>query len=134
MSRHHFFNPEGMPPATGFSYGAMSGGGRLLHIAGLTGRRADGTISDDLVEQFTVACEAVAQVIGEAGGEPSDLVSMTIFTSDVAGYKNQLKPIGERFRAVFGRHYPPMALIGISELFDEQALIEVVTVAVVPET
>lgn len=134
MSRHHFFNPEGMPPATGFSYGAMSSGGRLLHIAGLTGRQGDGSISDDLVEQFAVACEAVAQVIAEAGGEPSDLVSMTIFTSDVAGYKSQLKPIGERFRAVFGRHFPPMALIGISELFDEQALIELVTVAVVPET
>ncbi len=133
MSRHHFFDPEGMPPATGFSYGALSTGGRLLHIAGLTGRRADGTISDDLVEQFAVACEAVARVIVEGGGEPSDLVSMTIFTSDVAGYKSQLRPIGERFRTVFGRHYPPMALIGISELFEEEALIELVCVAVVPE-
>lgn len=133
MSRHHFFDPEGMPPATGFSYGALSTGGRLLHIAGLTGRRADGTISDDLVEQFAVACEAVARVIVEGGGEPSDLVSMTIFTSDVAGYKSQLRPIGERFRTVFGRHYPPMALIGISELFEEEALIELVCVAVVPD-
>src|SRR5690606_34878479 len=75
MSRHLFFDPEGLPPASGFSYGAISSGGRLLHIAGMTGRKADGTITDDLVEQFSVACEGVARVIDEAGGEPSDLVS-----------------------------------------------------------
>lgn len=134
VSRHHLFDPEGMAPAVGFSYGALSAGGRVLHIAGLTGHRVDGTISDDLVDQFSVACEAVAQVITETGGEPSDLVSMTIYTTDVAGYKSQLAPIGERFRAVFGRHFPPMALIGISRLFDEKAQVELVCVAVVPDS
>lgn len=133
MSRHHFFDPEGLPAASGFSYGAISSGGRLLHIAGMTGRKADGTIADDMVEQFSVACQGVARVIDEAGGEPSDLVSMTIFTSDVAGYKSRLRPIGERFRAVFGRHYPPVALVGIAELFDEEAVVELICVAVIPD-
>lgn len=133
MSRHHLFDPDGMAPAVGFSYGALSAGGRLLHIAGLTGHHPDGSISEDLVDQFSIACESVARVITEAGGEPSDLVSMTIYTSDVDGYKSQLGPIGEGFRAVFGRHYPPMALIGISRLFDEKAQVELVCVAVVPD-
>ena len=133
MSRHHLFDPDGMAPAVGFSYGALSAGGRLLHIAGLTGHHADGTISDDLVDQFSVACKAVAKVIVTAGGEPSDLVLMTIYTTDVTGYKSNLGPIGERFRAVFGRHYPPMALIGISQLFDAMAQVELVCVAVVPD-
>lgn len=133
MSRHHLFDPEGMPPASGFSYGAVSDGGRLLHIAGLTGHKSDGSIADDLVEQFAEACEAVAKVISEAGGDPSDLVSMTIYTTDVVGYKRQLGPIGDRYRAVFGRHYPPMALLGISQLFDPNAFVELVCVAVVPD-
>lgn len=132
MSRHHLFDPEGMPAAVGFSYGALAGEGRTLHIAGLTGHQGDGSIDDDLVGQFAVACESVAKVIDEAGGQTSDLVSMTIYTTDIDGYRAQVKPIGERYRKVFGRHYPPMALFGIDELFDPRAKVELVCVAVVP--
>lgn len=133
MSRHHLFDPDGMAPAVGFSYGAVSAPGRLLHIAGLTGHRSDGSISDDLVEQFSAACESVARVVTEAGGEPSDVVSMTIYTTDVEAYRTHLGPIGAAYREVFGRHYPPMALLGISELFDPHAMVELVCVAVVPD-
>lgn len=133
MSRHHLFDPDGFPEAVGFSYGALAAGGRTLHVAGMTGHRADGSIDDDLVGQFGVACESVARVIGEAGGEPSDLVSMTIYTTDVDGYRRQLRALGERYRSVFGKHYPPMALFGVTQLFDPAALVELVCVAVVPE-
>jgi enamine deaminase RidA (YjgF/YER057c/UK114 family) len=133
MSRHRLFDPEGMPPARGFSYGAVSRGGRHLHIAGMTGHRADGTISDDLVEQFGESCVAVGRVIEEAGGSPSDLVSMLIYTSDIDDYRERLKPLGEVYRSVFGHHYPPMALFGIDQLFDPRARVEVVCVAVVPD-
>lgn len=133
MSRHHLFNPDGMPTAVGFSYAALAAEGRTLHIAGLTGHRADGSISDHLVDQFGTACGDVAKVIADAGGEPSDLVSMTIYTTDIDGYRENLGPIGERYRKVFGRHYPPMALFGVDELFDPAALVELVCVAVVPE-
>lgn len=133
MTRHKLFNPEGMAPASGFSYGSVAAVGRLLHIAGLTGHRADESISDDLVEQFSDACRSVERVIVAAGGEPADLVSMTIYTSDIAGYRSSLRPLGEAYRDVFGRHYPPMALLGISELFDPRAKVELVCVAVVPD-
>ncbi|MFP4073153.1 MAG: RidA family protein [Actinomycetota bacterium] len=133
MSRHHLFNPDGMPLAVGFSYGALADNGRILHIAGMTGHHADSSIDDDLIDQFGVACQSVARVIEEAGGEPSDLVSMTIYTTDVDRYRRQLRVIGERYRNVFGKHYPPMALFGVTELFDSAAVVELVCVAVVPE-
>lgn len=133
MSRHHLFDPDGMPEATGFSYGALADRGRTLHIAGMTGHRADGSIDEDLVDQFGVACESVAKVITEAGGEPSDLVSMIICTTDVDRYRRELRPLGERYRSVFGKHYPPMALFGVIELFDSAALVELVCVAVTPD-
>lgn len=132
MSRHHLFDPEGVAPASGFSYGAVAAQGRLLHIAGITGALADGSIPDGLVEQFGRACGTVARVIADAGGSPDDLVSMTIYTTDVAGYKRALGELGRAYRAVFGRHYPPMALIGVSELFDDDALVELVGIAVIP--
>lgn len=133
MSRHRLFNPEGLAPAVGFSYGAIAGDGRLLHLAGITGHHADGSIDADVVEQFAVACRSVSTVIAAAGGEPTDLVSMMIYTPDIAGYRASLEPLGHVYRGVFGRHYPPMALIGVSELFDPSALVELVCVAVVPD-
>lgn len=132
MSRHPFLNPEDLAPARGFSHGAVASDGRVLHIAGQTGHYGDETIDDGIVDQFARACAAVASVIAEAGGEPGDLVSLTIYTTDVAEYRAQLGPIGEAYRAVFDKHYPPMALIGVAELFDPKALVELVGVAVVP--
>ena len=132
MSRHHLFNPEGMAPAIGFSYGAVVGEGRTLCISGITGHYADLTVDEGIADQFARACESLAKVIVEAGGEPSDLVSLTIYTSDMALYRENLKPIGEAWQATFGREFPPMALIGISELFDPRAVVELVGVAVIP--
>jgi enamine deaminase RidA (YjgF/YER057c/UK114 family) len=132
MSRHDLVNPGGLAPARGFSHGAVASQGRTLHIAGQTGHHPDQTIDEGIVDQFARACVAVAQVIAAAGGEPGDLVSLTIYTTDVAGYRDQLGPIGEAYRAVFGKHYPPMALIGVAELFDPKAKVELVGMAVVP--
>jgi enamine deaminase RidA (YjgF/YER057c/UK114 family) len=120
-----------MPAPSGFSYGSLAADGRLLHIAGLTGHADDGTIAPGLVEQFGAACASVSRVIAEAGGEPSDLVAMTIYTCDMATYRAHPKELGAAYRDVFGKHYPPMALFGIEELFDPRARVELVCVAVI---
>lgn len=130
MSRHHLVNPTGLPPASGFSYGAVSDGGRVLHVAGITGHHADGSIAEDLVDQFARACEGVARVIIEAGGEPADLVSLTIYTTSIETYRAHPKELGVAYRAVFGKHYPPMALFGVNDLFDPKAQVELVAVAI----
>lgn len=133
MSRHHLFNPEGLPEAVGFSYGAVAAPGRLLHLAGITGVRPEGGFDDSVVEQFAIACRTVATVIAGAGGHPSDLVAMTIYTTAIGEYQENMKPIGTAYRGVFGRHFPPMALIGVNTLFDPAAKVELSCVAVVPD-
>jgi len=131
MSGHRFLNPEGMLPARGFSHGALPTRGNTLYIAGQTGHHEDSTLDPGLVDQFAQACRSVVGVIAAAGGEPTNLVSMTIYTTDLQGYRESLEPIGAAYREVFGKHYPPMALIGVSELFDPEALVELVCVAVI---
>lgn len=121
-----------MPPANGFSYGALAAEGQLLHIAGMTGHHADGTIDEGLVDQFGAACAAVERVVSEAGGTASDVVSMIIYTSEIDSYRENLAQLGKAYRSVFARHYPPMALLGVSELFDPAAKVELVCVAVIP--
>ncbi len=131
MTRHSLVNPDGMPPARGFSYGVVEAEGRTLHLAGITGHAADMTISDDYVEQFGAACAGVARVVAEAGGQPDDVVSMVIYTTDVDQYRSRTKEIGDAYRTVFGKHFPAMALIGVDELVDPKAKVELVCVAVV---
>jgi len=132
MSRHLIFNPEGMAPAVGFSHGAIAAVGRTVYIAGQTGHQADLTIDDGMIEQFGAACRSVARVIEEAGGTPTDLVSMTIYTPVIADYRENLRELGAEYQKVFGKHYPPMALLGVTELVDPEALVELVCIAVVP--
>lgn len=133
MSGHRFLEPEGMTPAVGFSHGMVVDGGKVVYIAGQTGHHADRSIDQGLVAQFAQACKSVARVIEEAGGSHVDLVSMTIYTTDVQGYRDNLKPIGDAYRSVFGKHFPPMALIGVAGLFDPEAVVELVCVALVPD-
>jgi enamine deaminase RidA (YjgF/YER057c/UK114 family) len=125
-------NPAGMPPARGFSHGVLSSDGRILHIAGETGHDEDLQLDSGFVEQFGKACQNVAAVVKEAGGDASDVVSLTIYVTDVSMYRDNLSAVGSAYQSVFGRHFPAMALIGIAELVDPQALVEISGVAILP--
>lgn len=124
------FDPDGLPPAVGFSHAVEAAGERILYVAGQTGHRQDGTIDAGLVDQFRQAARNVAICL-EAAGFPTDSVArMVIYTTDVAEYRSALEPIGEAYREVFGRHYPAIALLGIAELFDPAARVELMCTAV----
>lgn len=126
---NHPVNPDGLPQPVGFTHAVVAKGKRVLYVAGQTGRRADGSIDGDLVGQFRQALAAVATCMGAAGFPPETLVRMDIYTTDVAGYRNSLGPIGVAYREVFGRHFPAIALFGVTELFDPETQIELVCTA-----
>ncbi|HSJ36307.1 MAG TPA: RidA family protein [Acidimicrobiia bacterium] len=130
MSVNRIINPPGLPEPVGFSHAVAAEGSRVLYVSGQTGHRADGSIDDDLLVQFRQALAAVARCMEEAGFPPESLARMVIYTTDVAAYRNSLGPIGSAYREVFGRHFPAMALFGVTELFDPAARIELVATAV----
>jgi enamine deaminase RidA (YjgF/YER057c/UK114 family) len=127
-------NPPTLAKPSGYAHG-IAVSGRLLFLAGQTGVDASGCIvaPGDLVAQFRQALANIQAVLDEAGGQMGDVVKLTLFVTDKRAYKAQLKPIGEGYRAVFGRYYPAMTLVEIKSLFDDQALIEIEGVAVLPE-
>jgi enamine deaminase RidA (YjgF/YER057c/UK114 family) len=134
MAVHRFLNPDGMAPAVGFSHVAVAAPGRLVFLAGQTAHQADGSLAGStLPEQFAAAAANVAVALAAAGATPADVVSLQIFTTDVDGYRAESRSIGAAYRQVFGPHYPPMALFGVSRLFDAAALVELVATAVVPD-
>lgn len=123
-------NPAGLPAPVGFSHAVEATGERVLYVAGQTGQREDGSLAGDLVDQFGQALRNVAACMEEAGFPPESLVRMLVYTTDVSAYRAALEPLGKAYREVFGRHYPAMALLGVSELFDPQAQVELVATAV----
>ena len=66
-----------------------------------------------------------------AGGGPEDLVSLQVFVTAVAEYKESLTALGQVWRRHFGRRYPAMGLFGVTELYDPAAKVELMGVAVV---
>jgi enamine deaminase RidA (YjgF/YER057c/UK114 family) len=134
VGAHQFLNPDGMMSPVGFSHVAVAAHGRLVFLAGQTAHQADGSVAGSTVaEQFAAAAANVASALAAAGATPADVVSMQIFTSDVEAYRSQSKAIGAAYREVFGPHYPPMALVGVSRLYDPAAVVELVVTAVIPD-
>ena len=131
---HRLVNPETLSPPRGYSHVVVGAPGTLVALAGQTGHRADGSIDDDLVGQFDQAARNVAEALRAAGGEPAHLIQLLIYITDVAGYRDRREEIGEAYRRHLGRHFPAMALLGVSELVDPRARVEIVGLAVVPET
>ena len=124
MSRHRIVNPPELGAPSGFSH-AVVAEGTTVHLAGQIG---DGAT---LAEQFDNAAARLVIALKAAGGEPDDLVSLQVFVTDVAAYKDALPALGAAWRRHFGRHYPAMGLFGIVELFEPAALVELMGVAVV---
>lgn len=130
---HRNVNPDGLLPPVGFSHATVATPGRTIYLGGQTGHHADGHLDADLVAQFTQAVDNLVVVLDAAGARPDHLVSVAIYTTAVATYRSSAKELGAVWKARLGRHFPAMALFGVSELYDPAALVEIVTTAVVPE-
>jgi enamine deaminase RidA (YjgF/YER057c/UK114 family) len=128
-------NPEGLPPPSGFSHAVATAGGRLIFLAGQTGYAQGGHIvPGGVVPQFEQALANLLAALQAAGGQPSDLVSLTIYAVGLADYRSHGREIGEVWRRLCGRDYPAMAAVGVSRLWDSDALVEVQGFAVVAAT
>ena len=130
-SPHEIRNPESLPRPSGFSHAVIAQAGRTVYLAGQTAQRPDGAIvAGTVAEQFDVAAGNVVLALEAAGAHPQDLVSIQIFVTDLAEYQRVSKQIGETYRRHFGRHYPAMALLEVSRLFDPKAKVELMAIAV----
>jgi enamine deaminase RidA (YjgF/YER057c/UK114 family) len=133
MSPHEIVTAPGLAEPVGFAHAVVAAPGRTVYLGGQTAQGADGAIvGESIVEQFDVAAGNVVTALAAAGGTPDQLVSLIIYTTVVAEYRDALKELGPLWRKHFGRHYPAVALLGVAALFDDDAKIELVGTAVLP--
>lgn len=125
-------NPATLPAPNGFSHGTLSG--NTLYLAGQTA--LDMTmriVPGGIVEQFRQSFTNVLATLSSVGGVPSDLVSITIYLTDIPDYQSHGRQIGQVWRELAGPVYPAMAGIGTTGLWQVDAMIEISGIAVVPD-
>ncbi|MER5614066.1 RidA family protein [Streptomyces sp. NPDC002215] len=133
MSPVHRINPVELSPPTGFSHAVTATGSQLVFLAGQTALDGNGKIvGDGLPEQFATALTNLLTALRAAGGAPADLARVTVYATDVADYRENSAELGRIWRRLAGRDFPAMAVIGVARLWDEQALVEIDGVAVLP--
>ncbi len=123
------FNPESLAPPIGFSH-AVLGEGKFIYLAGQTALSKDNVIvGETIVEQFEKALSSLCLSLEAAGGTPKDLVKITIFSVDPADYRANSRAIGKIWQSLIGKNFPAMTLVGVTRLWDEEALVEIDGVA-----
>lgn len=133
-SAHTIRNSAELAPATGFAHAVVPAQGRTVYLGGQTAQDTTGQIiAGGLIEQFDTALGNVVTALRAAGGGPGDLVNLSIYTTEVSTYRTALAELGRTYRRHLGKHYPAMALFGVAELFDTEALVELVGTAVIPQ-
>ena len=128
-------NPEALGRPRGWNNGMLApAGGRVLFVAGQigVGPDADGA-GATLAAQFGAALANVLCVVEEAGGTVADIGRLTIYVTDMDAYRGSLAEVGAAYRTVFGKHFPAMALVAVTELVDPRAVVEVEATAVIPQ-
>ncbi|GAA3270002.1 MULTISPECIES: RidA family protein [Micrococcaceae] len=129
---HTTINPESLPKPSGFAHGILAG--NTVFLGGQTALDKNmNIVPGGIVEQFTQAFTNVLTTLREAGGQPEDLVNVTIYLTDVDDYMANGREIGRIWRDMAGSQYPAMAGIGVTRLWQKEALIEIQGIAVIPE-
>lgn len=145
---YEIVNPAALGVPRGWNNGMLArGGGRVLFVAGQIGvggggegaapvghgRAGDAAAGTRLAAQFRTALARVARVVEGAGGAVADVGRLTIYVTDMDAYRGSPAEVGAAYRSVFGKHFPAMALVAVTELVDPRAVVEVEATAVIPQ-
>lgn len=118
----------GLPTPPGYSY-AASTSGELVLFAGQVSMDADGKVvaPGDFAAQMRQAFVNVARALSAAGCTPADVLKVSYFV--VGLDRERLVAVRSERETFFGSHKPATTLLGISALFDPEALVEIEVIA-----
>src|ERR1035441_1189827 len=119
-------NPAELGRPSGFSQAVSATASRMVFLAGQLGTGPGGkVVTGGGVAQFEQALANLLTALAAAGGQPADLVSLTIYLTDVEDYQAHGRQIGAVWRQLAGTEYPAMAGVGVTRLWDPEALVEI---------
>ena len=109
-----------------YSQAVITQGGTTIWLAGQTAPVDEAGQALDFEGQVRQVFSRFGQTLQEAEGQLSDIVTMTVFLTDIRNAEQFLRIR----REIFGDNFPASALINITALVPPLALIEIQAVAV----
>lgn len=122
--------PSGWPMPKGYANG-MTAEGRIVVTGGVIGWDQQERLADGFVAQAKQTLANIAAILAEGGAGPEHLVRLTWYVVDMDEYLANLKELGKVYRAIFGTHYPAMALLQVVRLVEKAARVEIEATAVI---
>jgi enamine deaminase RidA (YjgF/YER057c/UK114 family) len=130
MTEHRVLQPAAWPRPSGYSHGIVVDG-PVVFLAGQIGwDSVTGRVAEGMATQIEQALRNIVTLLAETGAQPSDIVRLTWFVTDMEQYRQEAKAIGQGYRRVLGKHFPTMSVIGVSCLVERDALVEIEATAV----
>jgi enamine deaminase RidA (YjgF/YER057c/UK114 family) len=130
MTAQRNLQPAGWPRPSGYSNGIVAEG-PAIYLAGQIGWDATTRrVAEGMAAQVEQALRNIVTLLAETGAEPSHIVRLTWFVTDMEQYRREAKSIGQGYRRVMDRHFPTMSVIGVSSLVAPEALVEIEATAV----
>ncbi len=123
--------PLSWPRPRGYANG-IAAAGETIFLAGQIGWDADGRFAEGLAAQVKQALANIVTLLAEAAAGPQHVVRLTWYVTDLQAYRATLSEVGAAYRTIMGRHFPTMSVIGVAELVERQALVEIEATAVIP--
>ncbi len=111
-----------------YSPAVVTDGGRIVWLAGhLAPEDADGnSLAGDFDAQVRRTFEKLAATLAEAGGALDDIVTMTVFITEVR-FNTRFVELRKEF---FGADYPASTLVTVAALNRPEMMVEIQAVAV----
>ncbi len=102
--------PDQLPPISHYCHVVRAS--NHIWLSGATGAGADGSVAEDVVDQFRAAIASIDAALRAAGGDPRHLVKVVVYLTDVAD-RARINPVRQEY---FGEHRPASTLIGVAAL------------------
>ena len=130
MAKRDFLPVDGRQRERAYSPAVKVSGGATIYLAGYGAFQdeAGKSYAGDFDAQVRLSFERIRQTLEKAGGKLDDIVTMTVFITDMANGTRFTQLRKEFFQQ--GR-YPASALIGIKELARPEMMVEIQAIAVV---
>ena len=130
MANRDFLPGDTRQRKRAYSPAVKVGGGKTVYLAGYGAFQdeAGRSYAGDFDGQVRLSFERIRQTLEKAGGRLEDIVTMTVFITDMANGTRFTQLRKEFFQE--GR-YPASALIGIKELARPEMMVEIQAIAVI---
>jgi len=130
MANRHYLKGDARQRERAYSPAVKISGGTTVYLAGQTGYQDEKgeTYPENFDGQVRAAFGRMRRTLEAAGGKLDDIVTMTVFITDMANGTRFTELRKEFFQ---DERYPASALIGIKQLARPEMMIEIQAIAVV---